>query len=140
MARKKEENKSEGVSLSSKPSVDDVLKKEIEELKSALASSKEKNKEIKLKVEKFEKDLGELDSLRESTKRLTLIYNNAKTRLSKLEDIKTYSEGLEAKIESLEKTAAHGGSETPKASSFNGVVEAYGDHIHRFGSDKIGRA
>jgi len=141
MARKKNTEKSESAAKSKGASSKEALKnglvniesdskKELSDLKKELSDLKKSNGEMKSK----------LDSQKEGSDEITSVYNNAKTRISKLEEIEVHSKVLEKEIEDLKSKSKHGGSETPVASSFNGVVEAHGDHINRFGSDQIGRA
>jgi chromosome segregation ATPase len=151
MARKKNAEKSESTAKSKGSSSKEVLKnglvniegdlkKELSDLKKEMSALKKSNDEMKSKLDSQNEGSGEIDSLKESNKKLTAVYNSAKTRLSKLEDIKAHSDCLEAEIEELKCKGKHGGSETEKVSSFNGVVKSHGDHINRFGSDQIGRA
>jgi DNA repair exonuclease SbcCD ATPase subunit len=151
MARKKNTEKSESAAKSKAASSKEVLKnglvsiesdskKELSDLKKELSDLKKSNIEMKSKLDSQKKESDGIDSLKESNKKLTSVYNNAKTRISKLEEVEAHSKVLEKEIEDLKSKSKHGGSETPVASSFNGVVEAHGDHISRFGSDQIGRA
>ncbi len=145
MARKKSESKdkessNKEVLKNGLVSIEGDLKKELADLKKELAGVKKSNVEMKSELDGQKGISDEMGLLKEANKRLTAVYNGAKTRLAKLEDIKAYSEGLESEVELLKNKTSHGGSETEKVSSFNGVVKSHGDHVNRFGSDQIGRA